>query len=169
MKPRPARTKSSAKVRQSAPKLASGATSRSGFEWIGATPDARVPPRVQLRILDRQAGKCAATGRKFRVGDPKRLDHIKPLADGGAHAEGNLQWILDATHKAKTRAEAAVRKTVRAKAKAHAGIKRPPARPLESRNDLAQRPKPKVAKLPTPTGPSNLERRYGIVEKPRRR
>jgi 5-methylcytosine-specific restriction endonuclease McrA len=116
--------------------LASGETARSGFEWIGATPDAKVPPRVQLRILDRQAGKCAITGRKFRVGDPKRLDHIKPLADGGAHAEGNLQWIFDAQHKAggaaRRRKGAKARKGLRgSKARCHL---------LESRNDLRKSP-----------------------------
>jgi hypothetical protein len=146
-------------------KLASGTTARSSFEWIGATPDAKVPNHVQLRIFDRQAGLCALTGHKFRPGDKRRLDHLKPLADGGAHSESNLRWILDGPHKVKTKAEAAVRKKVRAKAKTHAGVKAPPARPLQSRNDLPTSDKPKVKKLPLPTHlPTQLERLYGIRE-----
>jgi 5-methylcytosine-specific restriction enzyme A len=144
-------------------KIASGTTARAVAEWIGKTPDTPVPARVQLRILERQGGKCAITGRKFRVGDKKRLDHIIPAADGGANRESNRQWILDEdAHKPKTKAEAAVRKKVRAKAKAHAGIKTPPARKLESRNDFpagAKEAKRDKNRLPVPNLPSALARR----------
>jgi 5-methylcytosine-specific restriction enzyme A len=145
-------------------KLASGTTARAVKEWIGKTPDAKVPDHVQLRVFERQKGECALTGHKFRPGDKKRLDHVLAVADGGKNRESNLWWILDAPHKTKTKAEAAVRKRVRKKAKAHAGIKAPPARPFQSRNDLATADKPKVKKLPVPRTPTELERRYGIVQ-----
>ena len=58
-------------------KLASGTTARAVKEWIGKSPDDwPPPPRVQLRILERQKGKCAITGHKFATGDKKQLDHI---------------------------------------------------------------------------------------------
>ena len=146
-------------------KLASGTTARAAKEWIGKSPDDwPPPPRVQLRILERQKGKCAITGHKFRPGDKKRLDHLIPLADGGVNRERNLQWLFEAQHKDKTTAEAKVRKAVRKRAKTHAGIKTAPTQPLRSRNDLAQKAPPKVAKLPLPTGPNQLMRRYGIVD-----
>jgi hypothetical protein len=146
-------------------KLASGTTARSGFEWVGATPDTPAPPRVQLRVLERQGGRCAITGHKFRPGDKKRLDHIKPVIDGGANSESNLQWLWDEPHKEKTAKEAAVRKTARKRAKSHAGVKAPPKRPLVSRNDLATAAPQKIKKLPTPTHlPTQLERLYGIRE-----
>lgn len=152
-------------------KLASGTTARAVKEWIGKSPDDwPPPPRVQLRLLERQHGKCAITGRKFQVGDEKRMDHKLPQADGGVNRESNLQWILDdAAHKPKSKAEAKVRKRVRKRAKTHAGLKAPPKRPLESRNDL-QTAKPDKDRLPVPSHlPTELERRYGIVAKPRRR
>jgi hypothetical protein len=144
-------------------KLASGTTARAVPEWIGKTPDTKVPDAVQLRIFERQKGKCALTGHTFRPGDKKHLDHKVPAIDQGENRESNLQWVWDAPHKAKTKAEAAVRKKVRAKAKSHAGLKAPPVRPLQSRNDLPTADKPKVKKLPVPDTPTELERRYGIV------
>lgn len=146
-------------------KLASGTTARALPEWKGKTPDTRPPSNVQLRILARQGGKCAITGHKFRTGDKKRLDHVIPVIDGGKNWESNLQWLWDDPHKDKTAKEAAARKKVRKRAKTHAGVKAPPKRPLESRNDLPTSDKPKVKKLPTPTHlPTQLERLYGIRE-----
>jgi 5-methylcytosine-specific restriction endonuclease McrA len=92
--------------------------------WVGTSDDAKIPLQVQMRILLRQGGRCAITGWKFTPGDAKRLDHIKPLADGGLHGETNLQWILDIEHKAKTKAEAEVRAWVRSVAAKHAGLER---------------------------------------------
>ena len=92
--------------------------------WVGTTDDAKIPLQVQLRILVKQHGRCAVTGHKFTPGDAKRLDHIKPLADGGLHGEANLQWILDIEHKAKTKAEAEVRARVRSVAVKRAGLER---------------------------------------------
>ena len=62
-----------------------------------------------------------------------------------------------------------MRKKVRGQgAKKHAGIKKATTQPLQSRNDLAQKKPPKVAKLPFPTGPNELMRRYGIVDDKRK-
>lgn len=145
--------------------MVSGTRARSVPEWRGKTPDTRPPLQVQLRILERQGGKCAITGHKFRPGDKKRLDHRIPAADQGENRESNLQWLWETPHKEKTAKEAAVRKTVRKLAKTHAGLKAPPARPMQSRNDLAAKPEPKVKKLPFPSHmPTQLERLYGIKE-----
>lgn len=145
------------------PKLPSGTTARAVAEWVGAHPDSEPTETVKLRILARQAGKCALTGRKFLKGDAKRLDHIKPLRDGGENCESNLQWILSDKHKEKTADEAAERKKVRAKQVADAGLKTESKRPLQSRNDLAKSDKePKITRAPMDHMPSNLARRYGI-------
>lgn len=142
------------------PKLASGTTARSVEEWIGVSPDTPVPAKVKLRILERQGGKCAITGHKFRPGDKKRLDHKIALAGGGENREANLQWILDdEAHKPKTKAEAAERSKVRDLTKAHHGISPEPQRPLQSRNNLATG-KPKSEKLPVPDMPSAMARRF---------
>lgn len=161
-----------AKIGRTKLRLHSGTTARALPEWQGKTPSTRPPLQVQLRILARQGGKCAITGHRFAPGDQKRLDHTIPAADGGPNSEGNLRWVLDIDHRAKTKAEAGERAKVRAKAIAHAGIRATPSRPLESRNDLpqgAQAAKRTKDRLPVPSTPSELERRYGIVDRSRKR
>jgi 5-methylcytosine-specific restriction endonuclease McrA len=93
--------------------------------WVGTTDDAKIPLQVQLRILQKQGGRCAITGHKFVPGNEKHLDHKIPIADGGMHAEVNLQWILSDEHRAKTSDEASVRAKVRSVAARHAGLERP--------------------------------------------
>ena len=159
-------TKQVAKPRQKLKSQFARATS----EWKGKTPDTVAPLQVQMRVLTRQGGACAITGVKFAPGDKKRLDHKTPIIDGGKNWESNLQWILEGAHKDKTAKEATVRKVVRKLAKTHAGVKSPPARPMQSRNDLAKKPEPKVKKLPFPSHmPTQLERLYGIKEPTRRK
>ena len=121
--------------------------------WIGTTDDAKIPLQVQLRVLVKQHGRCAVTGHKFTPGDAKRLDHIKPLADGGLHGETNLQWILDLEHKAKTAAEAEVRAWVRGVAARHAGLER------RRKSNWARRKEPKPP-LAVAAGKSEIARRY---------
>jgi hypothetical protein len=134
-------------------KLASGTTKRSVREWWGKTPNTRPPLQVQLRILERQGGRCAITGIKFKTGDKKRLDHRVAQADCGQNRESNLQWIFDDKHKIKSALEAAARAKVTATKLAHAGIRKPPA--MQSRNDLpqsAQAQKRTPKRIPLPQG-----------------
>jgi 5-methylcytosine-specific restriction endonuclease McrA len=95
-------------------------------EWIAAHDDQAIPQRVKLRIWTRCGGRCALTGRKLRPGDAYQFDHIVALANGGEHREQNLQLVAADAHRAKTKADLAVKsKIARTKAK-HLGIK--PAR-----------------------------------------
>lgn len=48
---------------------------------------------------------CAECEREFRVTAASEVDHIVPLADGGADDESNYQSLCEACHKAKTAAE----------------------------------------------------------------
>lgn len=52
----------------------------------------RVTPSVALHILERQQYRCALTGRELTP-ETAVLDHIVPLARGGAHAASNI-WVL---------------------------------------------------------------------------
>lgn len=81
-------------------------TGRSVPEWVGATPDSAIPPRVRLRVFERCGGKCALSGRKIQVGDEWDLDHVTPLSMGGRHAETNLQVVWRPAHREKTAEEA---------------------------------------------------------------
>lgn len=81
---------------------------RSVLEWIGPHDDARIPPRVRLRVLDRQDGRCAECARKLGVaGERIEIDHVRALVNGGEHRESNLQALCAPCHGAKTRADVA--------------------------------------------------------------
>lgn len=98
-------------------------TGRSLPEWIGATPDARIPDRVKLRIWEREDGRCWITGHKIRPGDDFDFDHKVALCNGGTHSESNLAPALRDAHRKKTAADVAERaKTDRIKRR-HLGIR----------------------------------------------
>lgn len=77
-------------------------TARSVPEWIGKTPDSKVPRHVRLRIFDREGGKCHLSGRKIMPGDAWDLDHKVALINGGEHRESNLFPALRDKHRKKT-------------------------------------------------------------------
>ncbi len=108
----------------------------------------------------RQGGKCALSGKKFRPGETPEFDHVVRLADGGENRESNIQAIMRASHKEKSKAEAKAAAPVKKRAMTHLDIKdKPKAPPLTSRNDLArpkteskitQDAKPITGRLPLP-------------------
>lgn len=99
-------------------------TGRSVPEWIGKTPDAKIPPRVRLRVFDRFNGVCHLSGRKITAGEPWDCDHIVALVNGGEHRESNLAPALRDKHREKTAGDVAEKATVRRKALAHRGIRK---------------------------------------------
>lgn len=76
--------------------------SRAVPEWIGKTPDSKIPDRVKLRIFEREGGRCHISGRKIMVGEPYDFDHKVALINGGEHRESNLFPALRDKHRAKT-------------------------------------------------------------------
>lgn len=98
-------------------------TARSTEEWIGATPDSAIPPRVRLRVFERAAGRCQSCTRKISPGDSWQADHVQALINGGQNRESNLQCLCGWCHKGKTAGDVAEKsRTARVKAK-HAGVK----------------------------------------------
>jgi 5-methylcytosine-specific restriction protein A len=95
-------------------------------EWIGATSDTRVPPRVQLRVFYRDSGTCqCGCGQLIRAGQRWQTDHTIALINGGENRETNLRTLLVKHHAAKTREDVAEKSvTARVRAK-HLGIKKP--------------------------------------------
>jgi 5-methylcytosine-specific restriction protein A len=63
-----------------------------GYQWNKT--------RKQILIRDRHL--CQPCKRKGKVTAGNQVDHIKPKAKGGTDAEGNLECICEACHKAKT-------------------------------------------------------------------
>lgn len=90
-------------------------------EWRGKTPDTKVPPRVRLRIFERDGGRCHISGRKIAAGEPWELDHVIALVNGGEHRESNLAPALRDKHKVKTAADVAQKSSERAIRGKHTG------------------------------------------------
>lgn len=108
-------------------------TGRSVPEWIGATPDTPIPPRVRLRVFERFGGICYLSGRKIMPGDKWEVEHVKGLAFYGENRESNLAPALVAPHKEKSsRERTAQAKCDRQRAK-HLGIYPKSKRPLQGR------------------------------------
>lgn len=97
-------------------------TGRANDEWVGKTPDAKVPDRVKLRVFTAHGGMCHLTGRKIRPGDPWDLDHVLALCNGGEHRESNLAPAIREAHRAKTAADVAQRAKDDRVRKKHLGI-----------------------------------------------
>lgn len=108
--------------------------SRAVSEWIGSSPDAKVPPRVRLRVFDRYGGFDYWSGRKIMPGDIWQLDHIIALCNGGENRESNLAPLMLEKHKEKTALDVAEKAKVDRIRKKHLGITGPkrawPKRPF---------------------------------------
>ena len=97
---------------------------RSVQEWIGATDDTPAPPRVRLRVWEKEGGRCHACGRPIRVGEKWTMEHRVALINGGANAENNLCLTCCNCLPAKNAADVAEKSKVAKTRKNHLGIKR---------------------------------------------
>jgi 5-methylcytosine-specific restriction endonuclease McrA len=92
--------------------------SRAVEPWVGKTDDAKVPPRVRIRVFEREGGRCWISGRKIMPGEKWELDHKVALINGGRHSEDNLAPALVAPHRQKTAEDVSIKsKTARMRAK----------------------------------------------------
>lgn len=105
--------------------------SRTLPEWIGATDDTMPPPRVRLRIAERQGDQCALCTRAFSPKLPIQIDHKVPLILGGLNRESNLQAVCPYCHKAKSASEMKVKSKIAKARQDRLGIKsKPKGRPM---------------------------------------
>jgi len=92
--------------------------SRSVPEWIGATPDTPIPPRVRLRVFEAHGGVCHIAKRKILGGEAWDCDHVIALINGGENRESNLAPALRDRHREKTADDVALKsKTQRTRLK----------------------------------------------------
>jgi 5-methylcytosine-specific restriction endonuclease McrA len=77
--------------------------------WIGKTDDEKIPDRVKVRVFEKFGKRCAVCGVALGYGLPPQYDHIIALANGGRHAEDNLQPLCEPHHRAKTRSDMALK------------------------------------------------------------
>jgi 5-methylcytosine-specific restriction enzyme A len=72
-------------------------------EWIGKTPDSKVPDRVRVRVFEFFDGICQLCTAPILQARDYEVDHRKALIAGGEHRETNLQPVHFWCHAAKTR------------------------------------------------------------------
>ena len=95
-------------------------------EWIAKHDDQAIPPRVKVRIVERQGGKCGTCNRKLGMtGEPIDYDHVLALINGGEHRERNLQALCGLCHGYKTVKDMAVKKKNASVRKKHLGADKP--------------------------------------------
>jgi hypothetical protein len=87
-------------------------------EWIGATPDTPIPPRVKARVFLDHGGVCHISKRRIMGGEAWDCDHVRAIINGGENRESNLAPALKAPHREKTKADLAEKsKVARVRAK----------------------------------------------------
>jgi 5-methylcytosine-specific restriction enzyme A len=131
---------------------------------VGTTPRKKLTPTQRLKLFEKEKGICCICDKKIKGAFID--EHKRALGLGGQNDPGNRGVAHPKCADLKTRTEDMPRiNKAKAQKKAHHGIKTAPKQPLQSRNDLPQKPPPKVAKVPFPSHlPSQLERQYGIRE-----
>lgn len=96
---------------------------RATDEWVGKTPDTKIPDRVKLRVFERYGGVCHFSGRKITASDKWDVDHVIALVNGGTNSESNLAPILRDKHKEKTAADVAEKSKTYRRRKSALGLK----------------------------------------------
>lgn len=110
-------------------------------EWIGKKPESKCPPRVRLRIFDREHGICHIC--KFPIQADKEkweADHVPALINGGENRESKLFPAHFHCHKVKTKDDVAEKAKTDAMRMKSLGIKRAKQK-IAGRNDLRTEPK----------------------------
>lgn len=95
---------------------------RTVREWIGKDDNAKIPPRVKVRVRDRFNGICQLC--KFPAILP-HIDHITALINGGQNRESNLQPVCRPCHALKTKDDVKIKAKTARIAKKHMGLTSP--------------------------------------------
>lgn len=106
--------------------------SREIPEWVGKTPDTKIPDRVRSRVFLAHGGICHISGRKIGAGEKWDLDHVVALINEGENRESNLAPALRDKHREKTAQDVAEKSKVERIRQKHLGIYKS-ARPMQSR------------------------------------
>lgn len=99
--------------------------SREVPEWIGATDDTPIPPRVKVRVFERCNGHCCECRVRIVGSISPEFDHVTAIANGGRNAESNIQLLCKPCHAAKTKGDVAEKSFLYRKRLRAIGIKKP--------------------------------------------
>lgn len=92
-------------------------------EWVGASPDTPVPPRVRIRVFEKFSGMCCECRKRIFPGDKWQIDHKVALINGGDNRESNLRLLCASCHRTKTKADVKEKAAVYRKRAKHLGVK----------------------------------------------
>lgn len=114
--------------------------SRAVPAWVGKNDDSAVPPRVRLRVWDREEGKCHRCRRRIPADDAWIIEHRLALILGGANSEHNLCLSCSWCKPVKDAEDVAAKSKTAAVRSKHLGIRKPsqlrsagfPARPKQN-------------------------------------
>ena len=120
---------------------------RTVSEWIGKTDNTPIPPRVKLRIWERENGTCYLSGRKISTGEPYQFEHEIAICNGGRNSEDNIKLALADKHKIKTKADLAEKAKVASVAKKHIGAVAP-KQPIPAPVRASTAKEPRISKTP---------------------
>ena len=101
---------------------------RTVDEWIGRSDDTPAPPRVRLRVWEREGGLCHRCERKIPPGDAWIIEHRIALINSGENAESNLCLTCSWCKPAKDAEDVALKSRVARKKAKHLGIEKPKSR-----------------------------------------
>lgn len=99
-------------------------TGRSVQEWIGATPDTAIPPRVRVRVFDAKGGRCHKCTREIPPAEAWTCEHLIAIINGGPNRESNLDVTCGWCLPEKNAADVAEKASVYAKRAKHLGVKK---------------------------------------------
>lgn len=120
-------------------------------EWIGKHDGVNIPPRVRLRVFDRENGICYLCRLPIKPGETWQADHVKALVNGGEHRESNLAPVHSHCHVGKSRKDVSEKaKTAKVRAK-HVGAIRPKQSIRSSpfpKSDKQREPRPSLPPRP---------------------
>jgi len=81
---------------------------RAVKEWVGKTPDTKIPPRVKDRVFERHNETCHICELRIKVPfESWDADHVIALKNGGENRESNLKPAHKHCHLKKTAADVA--------------------------------------------------------------
>ena len=100
--------------------------SRTLPEWVGKTPDSKMPARIRLRIFERENGRCHLCQQQIQAGERWEANHDPALINGGENRESKIFPAHVKCHKEHTREATAEKAKVAAVRKKHLRIVDPP-------------------------------------------
>lgn len=93
-------------------------TARALEEWIGKDADTDIPPRVKVRIVDRQDNRCDECKRPFGARLKPEFDHRPALVNSGENRESKIVAVCEHCHADRTSGDVAEKsKTYKLRAK----------------------------------------------------